>query len=122
MNYEGTLVYTDNNRIYCICTLYLIGNVALVKEHSDNKGMSIHNAIENVAASICNTHKIDCFSLVLIVQDSDGYNLVTFIMKPMQQLDTNNPSLKKIIYRFSEPDWKLITLDEFIKFWDENKK
>jgi hypothetical protein len=94
-----------NKSISC-CNLEITGDLALAQDRSDNKGMSVTNAIEFVASQICQKFHIDPYRLIMVTLDEDGYNEVTFIIEEFAQ---NN----SIFGRFTKPEWKLITAEQY---------
>lgn len=67
------------------CDVEVNGNVVIVTERPDNKGMSITNAIEDIALKVCEVFSISYLNLVLIehyperpgVCGEESFDLVT---------------------------------------------
>lgn len=74
--------YQGSNRVESYCDIEIIGNLVIATELADNPGMSITNAAEEVATSVCLRNEIPMDKLIWIEKYENfgvNYDLVQFI-------------------------------------------
>lgn len=95
------LTYIGINRIEGFCDVLQSGDVVVVKERSDNTGMSITNAIEQIAAAAAGRFSIRPESLKI-------YELYVVHGKPeLSAVEFDNPK------GFTGPSWTPMSVEDF---------